>query len=81
MTNRQVAELFAHTNREGHTKHLFIEGRAIYSYGYHFRIAQKIDQNRALFTTKGYSQTTSCHKGLVKRALIEAGYSISEEEL
>lgn len=81
MTNRQVAELFARTNREGHTKHLFIEDKTIYSYGYHFKIAQKIDQNKALFTTKGYSQTTSCHKGLVKRALVEEGYSIVEQEL
>lgn len=81
MTNKQIAELFAQTNREGHTKHLFIEGWAIYSYGYHFRIAQKLDRNHALFTTKGYSQSTSCHKGLVKRALVEAGYSISEEKL
>ena len=81
MSNKQVAELFAYTNREGHTKNLFIKGKAIYSYGYHFRIAQKIEQNKALFTTRGYSQTTSCHKGLVKRALTEAGYNISEVEL
>lgn len=81
MTNRQVAELFAYTNREAHTKHLFIEGKAIYSYGYHFKIALKIDQNKALFTTRGYSQTTSCHKGLVKGALVEAGYDIDEQEL
>lgn len=81
MTNRQVAELFAYTNREGHTKHLFIEGWAIYSYGYHFRIAQKLDYKNVLFTTKGYSQTTSCHKNLVKKALVEAGYNICEEKL
>ena len=81
MSNRQVAELFAQTNREGHTKHLFIEGRTIYSYGYHFKIAQKIDLRKVLFTTRGYSQTTTSHKNLVKKALVEAGYDISEEEL
>ena len=81
MTNRQVAELFANTTKEGHTKNLFIEKQAIYSYGYHFRIAQKLDYKNVLFTTKNYSKTTSCHKGLVKRALIEAGYTIHEEEL
>ena len=81
MKNQDVAEIFATSEKQVKTKHLFIDNRAIYSYGYHFKIAEKIDDKTALFTTRGYSQTTSLHKGRVRRALLKAGYSIIEKEL
>lgn len=81
MKNQNIADIFANSNREASTKHLFIEGDSIYSYGYHFKIAEKTGPKIANFTTRGYSSTTSVHKGRVKRALVEAGYTLIESKL
>ena len=48
--------------------HLFIEGRAIYSYGYHFPIALRLIDGW-VFNTDKYSVTTSRHQSLVKTQL------------
>lgn len=77
MKNQDVADMFAEGATSGSTDNLFIEGDTIYSYGHHFPIARRIGQNKFLFTTKGYSQTTSVHKGRVMRALERAGYDVA----
>lgn len=74
--NRELAEAYAEGNEEAKLKHFFIEGKAIYSYGYHFPIAFKIGDYTVLFNKDGYSMTTSRHKNLVRRALIN--YTIIE---
>jgi len=70
--NRQIAEWFAEGKTSGRTKHLYIEGDTIYSYGSHFPIAQRIvlgGETAYLFTTGGYSTTTARHKSLVRHAI------------
>lgn len=47
---------------------IFFDGPAIYSYGRHFCIAKIIGDNRVLFTTRGYSITTSKHISWVNYA-------------
>jgi hypothetical protein len=76
--NRDVAEAFAEGKRKGGTKHLFIEGDTIYSYGHHFPIAKRTGEHEAEFTELGYSSTTSHHKGLVERALRSKGVQIKK---
>jgi hypothetical protein len=68
--NSELAEMFA-KGGEGklNGSHMFIEGDTIYSYGYHFPIAKRFDAGRFIFTTSGYSVSTSIHKGHVRRAL------------
>jgi len=68
MKNSEVARAFREGNSEEKTQHLFIEGNVIYSYGYHFPIAIKLNNRTILFNSDGYSNTTAHHKGLVKRS-------------
>jgi len=70
--NWDIAEMFAKGATKGGTKHMFIEGKTIYSYGHHFPIATRTGKGTYLFTTRGYSSTTAHHKGLVRRALSSA---------
>lgn len=53
-------------------RNLYFEGDTIFSYGGHFPIARHVKQGRkdaVLFTTKGYSVTTSGHKSSVRQAI------------
>jgi len=78
--NQDVADAFARGGTKTKTKHLFIEGDTIYSYGHHFPIAKRIGANKYLFTKQGYSITTSIHKGRVLRALKSMGADIKMVE-
>ena len=69
MKNSQVAEIFINSDKEAKTEHLFIEGRVIYSYGYHFPIALKLNNNIFIFNSDRYSNSTAKHKGYCKRAI------------
>ena len=76
MKNDEVAEDFAKGLNESKTQNVFIEGKTIYSYGYHFPIAKKIGNNKVLFNTKGYSNSTAKHKSYVLSELQHKGYEI-----
>ncbi|TCC98799.1 hypothetical protein [Pedobacter hiemivivus] len=52
----------------GKASNFFFDGASIYSYGRHFPIAT-LDGNRAFFTTRNYSVSTSAHKSLVRSAI------------
>jgi len=67
--NSEVAKMFAHGETEGKSRHMFIDGDTIYSYGSHFPIAKKLNNDIILFNTSGYSSTTRHHKSLVFSAL------------
>ena len=71
--NSDLAEVWAsQTEKDGQNggSTFFFEGEAIYSYGYHFKIARLIPVvNLVLFTSNECSATTGQHKGLVRRAL------------
>lgn len=81
MNNTQVAQAFADRKTTGHSQNMFISDDTIFSYGYHFPIARHtdkvyFDKPVVLFTTRGYSHTTSNHKNHVWSALYKAGYYI-----
>lgn len=68
MNNKEVAHLWANQSRERATgSHFYFEGDTIYSYGSHFPIARHY-KGVVLFTTKGHSKTTACHKSIVRSA-------------
>jgi hypothetical protein len=69
MKNSEVANTFVDSDAEVKTKHFFIEGNVIYSYGYHFPVCVKLSDGYFLFNKDGYSNTTSRHKSLVSRQL------------
>lgn len=74
MNNKELAHSWAHqTQRRGTGSSFFYEGPTIYSYGHHFPIARIITRKTAgpvvLFTTHGYSVTTTRHKSLALSAV------------
>jgi hypothetical protein len=81
MTRLQIAEAFANGATKGKANSMFIDGDVIFSYGYHFPIAVRLNSNTAVFTSRNYSRTTSMHKGFVRRALETAGYTLTLKEL
>lgn len=72
----EIAHLWAHKvqddarNQQGN---FYFEGDTIYSYGSHFPIARHVTgkgkRQAILFTTRGYSSTTSGHKAAVRGAI------------
>jgi len=76
MKNSEVAEIFATSEKNAQVGHLFIEDKSIYSYGRHFKVAEKLDDRTALFNSCGYSRTTARHKSYVLRALKSNGYKV-----
>ena len=71
---------------------MFFEYGIIYSYGYHFPIAKHIKKDVILFTSKGYSVSTSKHQSYTRQAIphgttiltvpkIDGGYHFHNVEL
>ena len=70
MNNTQVAHLWASGNKaSGKGSNFFFEGDTIYSYGNHFPIARRINENLYLITQRGYSVSTSKHISYTRRAI------------
>jgi hypothetical protein len=70
MNNTQVAHLWASGNKEsGKGSNFFFEGDTIYSYGHHFPIARRVNENFYLITQRGYSVSTSRHISYTRRAI------------
>lgn len=82
MKNQEVAEIFAQGGT-AHTKTMFIEGNSIYSWGKHFKIAEKFiisDFDKitdfVLFNSDSYSSSTAKHKNYVLNALLNSGHKV-----
>ena len=69
MNNTQTSEAFVKGDTNGKSSHHFIEGRTIYSYGYHFPLAIRLDNNIFILNEDRYSNSTARHKSLIKRAV------------
>ena len=67
MKNKQVCEDFAQGNADSKTKHLFIEGNILYSYGYHYPLCVRLADGY-IINSSGYSNTTARHTGEIVRA-------------
>jgi hypothetical protein len=71
--NPELTHIWANQQQaQGKGSSMFFENESIYSYGYHFKIAQIVEHNNkkaVLFNNKTYSNTTNKHQSLVKRAI------------
>lgn len=54
---------------EGLASNMFFEGPSIYSYGHHFEIARFVKPDVIIFTSRGYSVSTSKHITYTHRAI------------
>ena len=73
-SNSELSHIWANqTQSHGKGSNMFFEHQTIYSYGYHFKLAQFVNnkdgQRCVLINLKGYSNTTSKHQSLVWRAI------------
>lgn len=73
-SNSELSHIWANqTQSHGRGSNMFFEHGTIYSYGYHFKLAQFItnkQNERAVFINlKSYSNTTSKHQSLVWRSI------------
>lgn len=72
--NSELTHVWANqTQTHGTGSNMFFEHQTIYSYGYHFKLAQFVNnkegQRCVLVNLKAYSNTTSKHQSLVCRAI------------
>ena len=64
-----VIHLFAQqTQTHANSSNVFFEHQKLYSYGYHYLLAQFIDENTIMINDTGYSVTTSKHISIVRYA-------------
>lgn len=69
-TNSECAHVWAQqTQEEGKASNLFFEGPRIFSYGYHYCLANFIKKDVVLINSENYSVTTSKHHNYVRRSL------------
>ena len=62
-----VVHAFAQRNQpHGKSSNIFFYGDKIYSYGYHYLLAEFIDDNTIVINNRGYSNTTSKHIDYVR---------------
>lgn len=80
MTNNEIVRKFAEGAIKGKNDagSIFIDGERIYSYGYHFVIAERTGAKTANVTKAKRSVTTSGHTTLVRSTLHNYGYTITE---
>ena len=78
MSNKLTARKWARQDgKSGKGSNFFFEGASLFSYGYHFKVAQIID-GKAHFNPAKYSKSTSRHQSLARQAAWEAGLEIVE---
>lgn len=66
-TNQEVADAWA-MGYSAKSGNMFTDGQTIYSYGYHFPIAKRVN-GHVLYNHTRYSATTSKHQCHVRRAM------------
>lgn len=72
MNNKDLAHRWANQTQEsGRGSHFFFEGRALYSYGYHFKVAEHVKDHagHVFFNRASYSSSTQGHQSHARRAL------------
>lgn len=70
-SNSEICHVFAQqTQEEGRTttNNMFFYGKKIYSYGYHYLLAEVINDNSILINNTGYSSSTGKHINLITNA-------------
>ena len=81
MNRTQVAEAYARqTKPRARASALYFDGPVAYSYGEHFPLAIITGPKAATVNTDKYSVTTGRHKGMIRRALVAEGFTLTEAD-
>lgn len=81
MNRTQVSEAYARqTKPRARASALYFEGPIAFSYGEHFPLAIITGPKAATVNIDKYSNTTARHKGMIRRALIAEGYTLTEAD-
>jgi hypothetical protein len=77
MTNAQIVNSFVKGATTGKNAQgsLFIEGDTLFSYGYHYPLAKRVEGGFWVNNEK-YSRTTSKQASLVRGAIVKHGFSM-----
>ena len=76
MSNASVISDWLYSQRESaHQGNILFDGDAIYSYGYHFQMAQRFG-TVTLLTSANSSPTTNRHVSLLRRVLHHSGVKV-----
>lgn len=70
-SNSEICHVFAQQTQEEcktTTNNIFFYGKQIYSYGYHYLLAEVINDNSILINNTGYSSSTGKHINLITNA-------------
>ena len=79
MNRTQVAEAFASQSLpRGRASALYFDGPVAFSYGEHFPLAVITGPKAATVNVDKYSVTTGRHKSMIRFALTQAGFTITE---
>ena len=81
MNRTHVAEAYARqTKPRARASALYFDGPVAYSYGEHFPLAIITGPKAATVNVDKYSVTTGRHKSMIRFALIQAGYALTEAD-
>ena len=81
MSHKTLAEKFAQGATKGKAGNTFVDGKNLYSYGYHFIIATRIAPKEFAVTTRKFSYSTSRQVSIVRRALVASGAVVTDVEI
>jgi hypothetical protein len=70
VSHEELAKQFVNGSTQGKASRMFIEGDTIYSYGHHFPLAKRLNQNTFLLNVDKYSSSTTHHQTYMNRALV-----------
>lgn len=77
MNNKTIAKLWAtQAKQTAKGSNFYFEGTRLYSYGYHFLVAEIID-GKAIFNPDRYSRSTSRHQRYARLACHYAGLEVA----
>lgn len=81
MNRTQGAEAFAAQSKpRARASALYFDGPVAYSYGEHFPLAVITGPKAATVNVDKYSVTTGRHKSMIRFALTQAGYTLTEAD-
>lgn len=64
-----IHKYFQFEQKHGKGSNVFFSGAVLYSYGYHFELARKLDDGTLLINTRSYSVSTSKHQSITRGAV------------
>ena len=74
-SNSEIVDAFR-WSKKASAKNMYTDGTTIWSYGFHFPMAHKINWNVVLYNVDTYSVSTSTHQALVRRVIQQSDFEL-----